>query len=265
MYNVPMGKNVRTKGRLTMKSLNVIVADADRDALIRNTRHLSEMDGIDVVASTMYGQEVIEKVYSSDVDILVTDIVLKGIDGIGVLDAFRTMSRPTPKKLILTRMNTAFVQDAVFERGASFFMTKPTTPAQLCERIRMLGGAEGKQRPHKENDVDVSALLRRIGVSPEMKGYRYLEEAVRMRVNGEGEARRLTEEIYPAIAVRFSTTAQSVERAIRTAIGSAWKNGAIQRYAIETSDEILLSRKPTAGEMIDRLYKNVSGRFLLIN
>lgn len=260
-----MGQNQRAKGRLTMKSLNVIVADADRDALIRNTRHLSAMDGIDVVASTMYGQEVIEKVYSSNVDVLVTDIVLKGIDGIGVLDAFRNMSRPTPKKLILTRMNTAFVQDAVFERGASFFMTKPTTPVQLCERIRMLGGAEGKPRVSKENDADISALLRKMGVSPEMKGYRYLQEAVRMRLNKEDKSKRLTEEIYPAIAERFSTTAQSVERAIRTAIGSAWKNGALQRYAIETSDEILLNRKPTAGEMIERLYKNVSGSFLLIN
>ncbi len=248
---------------MIMRSLNVIVADADRDALIRNTRQLSSMEDIDVIASTMYGQEVIEKVYTSDVDVVVTDIVLKGIDGIGVLDAFRKMTRPAPKKLILTRMNTAFIQDAVFERGASFFMTKPTTPSQLYERIKMLGGAETRRRAG--NDVDVSALLRRIGVSPEMKGYRYLQEAVRMRANDEGEARRLTEDIYPAIARRFSTTAQSVERAIRTAIGSAWKNGAIQRYAAETSDANLLSRRPTAGEMIERLCKDVSDRFLMIN
>lgn len=246
-----------------MRSLNVIVADADHDALIRNTRQLSAMEGIDVIASTMYGQEVIEKVYTSDVDVVVTDIVLKGIDGIGVLDAFRNMAGPAPKKLILTRMNTAFIQDAVFERGASFFMTKPTTPTQLYERIRMLGGAENRRRTG--NGADVSALLRKIGVSPEMKGYRYLQEAVRMRADANGEARRLTEDIYPAIAERFSTSAQSVERAIRTAIGSAWKNGAIQKYAAEISDVNLLSRKPTAGEMIERLYKDVSGKFLMIN
>lgn len=248
-----------------MRSLNVIVADADRDQLIRNTRQLSAMKDIDVVASTMYGEEVIQKVYTSDVDVVVTDIVLKGIDGIGVLDAFRKMERPSPKKLILTRMNTAFVQEAVFERGASFFMTKPTTPGQLYERIRMLGGAEIRRAPDNGSETDVGVLLRKIGVSPEMKGYRYLQEAVRMRVNSEGKARKLTEAVYPAIAERFSTTAQSVERAIRTAIGSAWKNGGIQKYAIETSDVFLMSKKPTAGDMIERLYKDASGSFSEIN
>lgn len=246
-----------------MKSLNVIVADADRDALLRNTRQLSEMEGIDIVASTMYGQEVIEKVYSSDVDVVVTDIVLKGIDGIGVLDAFGKMTRPAPKKLILTRMNNEFIQDILMERGASFFMAKPTTPKQLYERIRMLGCAETKRKTGA--DADVSWMIRKIGISPEMKGYRYLAEAVRMRANADGEMKKLMDDIYPAVAERFSTTTQSVERAIRTAIGSAWKNGAIQKYAAEISDENLLSRKPTAGEMIDRLCKNVSESFLKAN
>lgn len=246
-----------------MKSLNVIVADADRDALLRNTRQLSAMEGIDVVASTMYGQEVIEKVYTSDVDVVVTDIVLKGIDGIGVLDAFQKMTRPAPKKLILTRINTEFIQDILLERGANFFMAKPTTPTQLYERICMLGCAETKREAGE--DADVSSLIRKIGISPEMKGYRYLAEAVRLRASSGSETKRLMDEIYSAVAERFSTTTVSVERAIRTAIGSAWRNGAIQKYAAEISDEDFLSRKPTAGKMIERLCKDVSGNFSRAN
>ena len=263
MYNVGVINEESTKGRFTMRSISVIVADADHDALIRNTRQLSKMEGIDVVKSTMYGEEVIEAVCTTNVDVVVTDIVLKGIDGIGVLDAFCRMDRPTPEKLILTRMNTGFVQEAVFERGASFFMTKPATPAQLYERIRMLGGFEIKRKADVGSDYDVGMLLRKIGISPEMKGFQYLEEAVRIRKMREDG--KLTEQVYPAIAEKFSSTAQGVERAIRTAIKSAWNSGAIQKYAIATSDSKFIEKKPTAGEMIDMLCRNSTGPSNFVN
>ncbi|MBR3929355.1 MAG: response regulator [Clostridia bacterium] len=248
-----------------MKRLNVIVADADRDQLIRNTKQLSRMEGIDIVTSTMYGEEVIQKVYTSDVDVVVTDIVLKGIDGIGVLDAFRKLDRPAPKKLILTRIASDFVQDAVFERGASFFMTKPATPIQLYERIRMLGAAEAKGETGRDYKADIGSLLLKAGISPEMKGHRYLQEAVRIRFSMGETHGKLMEKVYPEIARRFSTSAQSVERAIRTAISSAWKNGAIQKYAVETANSTLLQRKPTAGEMIEHLYAAISISFAVFS
>ncbi len=248
-----------------MRRLNVVVADADRDQLIRNTNHLSHMAGIDVIRSTMYGEEVIEAVCSAEVDVVVTDIVLKGIDGIGVLDAFCHMDKPAPKKLILTRMSTAFVQEAVFERGASFFMTKPTTPMQLYERIRMLGAADANDSESENHENDVSELLRRLGISPDMKGYAYLAETVSLRVSSGERNRKLTECVYPAIARKFSTSAESVERAIRTCIQSAWKTGAIQKYALENANIRLASQKPTAGEMIDLLFNAINGRQTLIN
>ncbi|MBE5792676.1 MAG: response regulator [Clostridiales bacterium] len=236
-----------------MRRLSVVVADADRDQLIKNTNHLSKMAGIDIIRSTMYGEEVIEAVYSLDVDVVVTDIVLKGIDGIGVLDAFCHMDKPTPKKLILTRMSTAFVQEAVFERGASFFMTKPTTPGQLYERIRMLGADQVKMCENTKCDHSVSELLRMLGISPEMKGYAYLSEAASLCASLSDKNRKLTECVYPAIAKKFSTSAQSVERAIRTCIQNAWKTGAIQKFALENANAHLASKKPTAGEMIEVL------------
>lgn len=250
-----------------MKCINVIVADADHDALMRNTKQLSDMGGIDVVASTMYGAEVIEKVFSSDVDVVVTDIVLRGIDGIGVLEAFRKMKRPAPKPLILTRMSTETVQEAAFARGASFFMAKPAAPGQLYERIKMLAGCGYSRREETDADeaCDIGKLLREAGVSPEMKGYMYLEEAVRLRMENGDRYKKLTETLYPAIAARFSTTAQSVERSIRTAILSAWKSGSIQRFYAEKKDGVIPDSKPTAGHMIEWLLNCVKEKSLIIN
>ncbi|MBQ9856913.1 MAG: hypothetical protein IJO53_12060, partial [Clostridia bacterium] len=77
--------------------------------------------------------------------------------------------------------------------------------------------------------------------------------------------RRLIEMLYPAIALRFSTTAQSVERSIRTAILSAWKSGGIQRFYQEKKDGVILEKKPTAGQMIEFLLMCVKENSLVIN
>lgn len=249
-----------------MKSVNVIVADANRDALKYNTDRLSEMDGIDIVASTMYGDEVIEKIYRNDVDVLVTDIMLKGIDGIGVLDALRGMDRPSPKPLILTRMDSEEVQEAVFSRGASYFMLKPASTSQLYDRIRMIAGSEkGLSDAANACSGAVGKMLKRMGVAPSMRGYAYLEEAVRLRMECGEDVNKLTEQLYPRVAVRFSTTAQCVERAIRGAIVSAWNSGSLQRYALEDQDPVLVTRRPTAGQMIEKLLRGAKENSGFVN
>lgn len=251
-----------------MKHLNVMIADANNEALTYNTHSLSQMAGIDVVASTMYGEEVIEKLCTTEVDVLVTDIVLKGIDGIGVLDALRGMKRPMPKPLILTRIDSEEVQAEVISKGASFYMVKPAKASQLYDRICLIGGSCRKAEPVKglgEYTQTISECLKRMGIPPSVKGYAYLEEAVRLRLEGTTDQKRLTDRTYPKVAERFSTNARCVERALRTAIVSAWRNGALQRYALSEKHMPELDKKPTAGEMIEHLYERARENALRIN
>ena len=62
---------------------------------------------------------------------------------------------------------------------------------------------------------------------------------------------RITRELYPGIARRFSTSASKVERAIRHAIEVAWTRGKIENinqlfgYNIYSKND-----KPTNGEFI---------------
>lgn len=240
-----------------MKCVNIVVADADREQLSKRTRQLSHMEGIDVVASTMYGDEVIECVNTKNVDVVVTDLVLKGIDGFGVLDALLRMKSPRPKSCILTHIVNDGVMHEVNKRGASYFMSKPATSDQLYARIQMIaGGAYGAEE--EETDVpDVSNALKAVGISSDMKGYAYLEEAVRLKVTNRGKYDRLTSCLFPKIADTFSTTSECIERSIRTAIQKAWTSGGFIRYALENENMNLPDKKPTAGEMIRLLVRMV--------
>jgi len=73
-------------------------------------------------------------------------------------------------------------------------------------------------------DPVVCALLSKMGVAPELSGYRYMAEAVRITLlHG---ALSTTKELYPQIALMNHVTVSAVERAIRHAIAPAWKHPA---------------------------------------
>lgn len=60
----------------------------------------------------------------------------------------------------------------------------------------------------------------------------------------------LSGRLYPEVALRLGATPSGVERAIRTAIQTAWQNGGIQSYAAVISDSALADGRPTAGRLI---------------
>ena len=100
-------------------------------------------------------------------------------------------------------------------------------------------------------DEKVTNIFLSIGIPAHIKGYQYLREAVRMVVEDHDLINRITKELYPGIARRFSTTASKVERAMRHAIEVAWNRGRLDSvnriYGYKVFSE---NDKPTNGEFI---------------
>lgn len=66
------------------------------------------------------------------------------------------------------------------------------------------------------------AILRELGVPAHLGGFLYLVEAVALAVLEPERLRRITADLYPAVARRYRTTPAAVERAMRHAIETAW-------------------------------------------
>lgn len=87
------------------------------------------------------------------------------------------------------------------------------------------------QHEHKERTYeDVTKIIHMLGVTPNLKGYDYLREAVTINLK-EGNI-AITRQLYPTIARQYNTTPGRVERAIRHSISKIYKNG---------NDEIVLN------------------------
>jgi len=213
------------------------------------------MEGIDIVASTMSGAELIKCISCGCADVIVTELTLMGVDGIAVLETMQAMRGAVPKAIVVSNMNSDWIVNTAVGLGASYYMIKPVDIALVYSRIRMLTRDVWEELPETDSDVRKSTgeILRRMGISPSMKGYHCLEEAVVLRNEDDTRYRHLTRQLYPKIAERGGVSPECVERAIRTAIASAWDKGALRRFAAETEDAMLLRVKPTAGNMIEKL------------
>ena len=232
-----------------MKHVNLVVADGDRNTLGKYVSELRRMDGINVVGSTADGAELLALLSHVRADVVMTGLALKNVDGLGVLEAVHDMRGVHPKMLVLSN----FCRDSLVERtmalGASYYMLKPADSHLLYKRICLL--AEQTDASESIGPADVIAgVLRRIGVAPSMKGYRYLETAVALCIEDASYVHALSGRLYPEVALRLGATPSGVERALRTAIPPARQNGGIQSYAAVISDSALADGRPTAGRLI---------------
>ena len=76
----------------------------------------------------------------------------------------------------------------------------------------------------------ITSIMLDIGVPAHLKGYHYLRAAILLTGRDMDVVSSVTKLLYPAIAKRFKTTDQKVERAIRNAIEVSWTRGNMETF-----------------------------------
>ncbi len=108
----------------------------------------------------------------------------------------------------------------------------------------------------------LSRVLRRLGIRNRMHGFRYIMEAVILLMENGDAAFAIVKEVYMGVGERCGASPSQVERAIRTAIGSAWKHGNRDWFHVVLDDAEPNREKPCNSEFLLQLteyMKLVSG------
>lgn len=244
--------------------ISVVIADDNREfcELLRDSMQ-GESD-LEVVGVVHHGVELLEFLASRPVDVVVLDIIMPHLDGIGVLERLAGVP-DRPKVIVLTAFGQETMTQKALELGADYYVLKPFNLKVLADRIRQLGSA-GKGAaddaapksgtrvpvaPVRHLDVEVTNIIHEIGIPAHIKGYLYLREAILMVVNRVDLLSGVTKELYPAIATKYKTTPSRVERAIRHAIEVAWSRGNIDVINSIFGHTVNRERgKPTNSEFI---------------
>lgn len=254
-----------------MQKIEVLLADDNREFTNLLAEYISDQEDMEVTGIAYNGEEVLQRISDAHKipDVLILDIIMPHLDGLGVLERLREMNLPTQPKII---MLTAFGQENITQRavqlGASYYILKPFDMEVLANRVRQLVGVQTVSSSStvgtsmtksnvvpmgkvKNLDASITSIIHEIGVPAHIKGYQYLREAITMVYNNIEILGAITKTLYPAIAEKFKTTPSRVERAIRHAIEVAWTRGNIDSISHLFGYTINISKsKPTNSEFI---------------
>ena len=79
----------------------------------------------------------------------------------------------------------------------------------------------------KKEDLEkvLSDIISTVGIPANIRGYKFLREAIKSVVKNQLLATAITKKLYPQVAEEFQTTSSKVERAIRHAIDVGYNAG----------------------------------------
>ncbi|WP_368487819.1 sporulation transcription factor Spo0A [Clostridium sp. BJN0013] len=229
--------------------INVIIADDNKEFCnILNDYLLNQRDII-VTGIAKDGVEALKLIEEKKPDLVVLDIIMPHLDGLGVLEKLNSMNmEPMPRVIVLSAVGQDKITQRAITLGADYYVVKPFDMDIFTQRIRQMfnnvisSGDEvkktislieaGEIKFSRDNPTDleqeITNIIHEIGVPAHIKGYMYLREAITMVVNNMELLSAVTKELYPSIAKKYNTTASRVERAIRHAIEVAWSRGQLE-------------------------------------
>ena len=256
------------------EKLSILIADDNQDFSSTLSTYINNQEDMEVIAVAKDGNEAVEMISNTTPDIVLLDVIMPHLDGLGVLEKINIIKKDNKPTCI---MLSAVGQDKITQRaitaGADYYMVKPFDIELLIQRIREIkffkpnkpGGNFitreprqkyidlGENQNKKEENLEalVTNIIHEVGVPAHIKGYQYLREAIMMVVNDIDVINQITKSLYPKIAYKYNTTPSRVERAIRHAIEVAWGRG--EQQIVENIFGYTISAakgKPTNSEFI---------------
>jgi len=116
-----------------MKPKRTILCVDDNEQSLSIRKIMLETRGYRVLACNS-GQEALERFKKGGIDLVLTDLIMPGLDGTKLIEAIKSISPQTPAILISGKVK-------VYERDtqADIFLPKGMyAPVELLERIRLL-------------------------------------------------------------------------------------------------------------------------------
>ncbi|MGI6161341.1 MAG: sporulation transcription factor Spo0A [Christensenellales bacterium] len=247
-----------------MDKIRIILIDDNEVYVNGLARYLERRPEFCVIGAYSNPTTGFKALLTQECDICLLDVIMPVLDGIAIIEKLNIAPiAKKPKIITLSAVRNDAVLHRLLELGASYCIVKPCEPNIVAKRILSIAGHEADDgyisgssdcMPQPSLSQHVMRLLNQVGMQHNLKGHKYLMEAIKMAVENNGELKGMTLSVYPEIAKKFNTEPSRVERAMRHAIETAWNRGPIENknqlfgYTINAQ-----KGKPTNSEFIAML------------
>lgn len=219
------------------KMIKTFVA-IDQSDLLENIKfNLVKSNKITIVGSTNSGVECLNFFEQKNCDLLILDLMLAEIDGLGVLKKLKEMSKPTFQKVIcITQFTNQTICNMLEDLDVTYCFKYPFDIHHFVQSTLYIASSELQKPELMDQDEsekykkvkienEITEILHEVGIPAHIKGYMYLRTAILTTYYNIEILGQVTKVLYPDIARMYNTTSSRVERAIRHAIEVAWNRG----------------------------------------
>ncbi len=241
--------------------IKVVSIDDNQDIREGFVEFFKGNPNITLTGTAENGMDGYELIKNEKPDVVILDIVMPKLDGLGLLEKLAEENIDT-KIIMYSAIGNDTVVQKTFSLGAQYYVMKPSEMRDIEARIieccaapithsSIISATSGAQITESNLESVITDIIHDIGVPAHIKGYNYLRDAIGLCIKDDEFINSITKLLYPTVAKNFSTTSSRVERAIRHAIEVAWNRGReeiltdIFGYTIDTN-----KGKPTNGEFI---------------
>ncbi len=245
------------------RKIQVIIADDNMEFCEILYDYLNTNNDIEVIGIAHDGIEVLNLITKKLPDIVILDIIMPRLDGIGVMENVLSQQlEKHPKFIILSGIGQEKITQRALALGAEYYIIKPFDLNILVSRIIQFKDTHqinyscnvktsNAKSNQKDLEVVVTELMHEIGIPANIKGYQFIRDAIMLAVKDRDIANYITKKLYPAIAKEYKTTPGRVERSIRHAIEVTWNRGQTRRIDKIFGYTVNLNKgKPTNSEFI---------------
>lgn len=249
-----------------MNNLRLLLADESKDFLETLKKELMNSHQFSYIQTASDGQSCLDELQSKEFDILIIDLMLPVIDGLGVLNEMKKRGKPHVKKIVCT---SGYMNEVMYQRlndfNIDYCFRKPfdiryfitslgdiiDMSFQDAQPLSTFNANENKKYQKVKLENEITEILHEVGIPAHIKGYMYLRTAILRTFYDTDILGQVTKVLYPEIARQYNTTSSRVERAIRHAIEVAWNRGNTEAiddifgYTVSSS-----KAKPTNSEFI---------------
>jgi two-component system response regulator (stage 0 sporulation protein A) len=235
--------------------LMIALSNLDERRMLEYSFHFDNKTKI--VGSCSNGIEALDICKEKDPDVLVTDMLLDGLNGITLLEEVKKCTVKT-KIILITSIKTDSIVNQALLAGADYIIMKPYDVTTLKKRIQDMNcfsmindSLPSTVASDTYVERKITAILNSTGIMPNLKGYHYIKSAIMISYKQDDMQGGITKMVYPEIARLNHTTSARVERAIRHAIEASWKrcgkNEYYQKLGFVSFDR---EKRPTNSEFI---------------
>jgi len=121
-----------------MEKLNIAIAD-DNERMLRLLADIVESDEeLNVVGTARDGEEAYQVIQEKEPDVVLLDIVMPKLDGLGVLERInrdRTLKKH-PAFIMISAIGQERITENAFDLGADYYIMKPFDNDMVINRIK---------------------------------------------------------------------------------------------------------------------------------